>query len=70
MTSRADERLDAYRQILARRPEDGYRRGSTVTQAGAPDRHERWRGLADAFLAYVLIERDGTLHEITRDASS
>ena len=65
-----DERLDAWRQIAARRPEDNYRRGSTVTQAGAPNRHERWRVLADAFLTYALIERDGTLHEITRDASS
>ena len=61
MTSR-DERLDAYQQILARRPEDNYRRGSRVTQAGAPDRHERWRGLADAFLAYVLVERDDGPH--------
>ena len=52
-----DERLDAYRQIAARRPEDDYHRGATVTQAGAPDRHERWRVLADAFLTYALVER-------------
>ena len=61
MTSR-DERLDAYRQIVSRQPDDGYRRGSTVTQAGAPDRHELWRALADSFLAYVLVERDDGPH--------
>ena len=54
----AADRLDAYRQIVSRQPDDGYRRGSTVTQAGAPDRHERWHFLATAFLAYVRIERD------------
>jgi hypothetical protein len=57
-----DERLDAYHQIVSRRPDDGYRRGSTVTQAGAPDRHERWRALAGSFLAYVLIDRDDGPH--------
>ena len=51
-----DERLDAYRQIVSRRSEDGYRRSSTVTQVGAPDRHKRWHFLADAFLAYALID--------------
>jgi len=69
VTSRdTDERLDAYQQILARRPEDGYRRGSTVTQAGAPDRHERWRVLPAAFLAYVLIGRDESQEAKWHDA--
>jgi len=58
----AADRLDAYRQIVSRRPDDGHRRGSTVTQAGAPDRHERWRVLADAFLTYVMSERDEGRH--------
>jgi hypothetical protein len=58
----AVDRLEAYRQIIARRPEDGHRRGSTVTQAGAPDRHERWRALAAAFLAYVMSEQDEGRH--------
>ncbi|HAD76267.1 MAG TPA: hypothetical protein DCG16_10820 [Gemmatimonadetes bacterium] len=54
----AADRLDAYQQILARRPDDGYRRGSRVTQVGAPDRHERWRFLAVSSLVYILIDRD------------
>jgi hypothetical protein len=33
-----------------------------VTQAGAPDRHERWRALAAAFLAYVMSEQDEGRH--------
>ena len=56
------DRLDAYRGLLARPPTDDYRRESRVTHAGAPDRHERWRALADSFLAYVLIERDDDPH--------
>ena len=65
----AADRLDAYRQIVARRPEDGHHRGSTVTQAGAQDRHERWHYLATAFLAHALLDQDGTLPAITRDAT-
>ncbi len=56
------DRLDAYRKIISRRPDGGdphgHRRGSTVTQAGAPDRHERWRALAAAFLAYTMSDQD------------
>jgi len=54
----AADRLDAYRHIVSRRPDDGHHRGSTVTQAGAPDRHERWRILAAAFLAYSMSDQD------------
>ena len=57
-----DERLNAWRQIAARRPEDNYRRGSTVTQAGATNRHERWSVLADAWLAHVMSEQDEGRH--------
>ena len=52
------DRLDAYRQIVSRRPDDGHHRGSTVTQAGAPDRHEQWRALAAAFVAHAMSEQD------------
>ena len=51
-------RLDVYRQIVARRPDDTYVRRSVQTQSGAPDRHLRWRVIAQAYLAYVMLDHD------------
>ena len=58
MTSRdTDERLDAYRQIVARPPTDGHHRGATLTQPGAPDPEETWRGLVVAYVTRYRVEQ-------------
>ena len=59
MTSRdTDERLDAYRQIVARPPTGGYQRGATLTQPGAPDPERTWRGLVVAYVTRCRVEQD------------
>ena len=59
MTSRdADERLDVYRQIVARPPTDGHHRGATLTQPGAPDPERTWRGLVVAYVTRCRVEQD------------
>jgi hypothetical protein len=59
MTSRdADERLEAYRQIVARPPTDGYQRGATLTQPGAPAPEGLWRGLMVAYVTRCRVEQD------------
>ena len=59
MTKKLDssQRLEAYRQLLAQDSDDDHRRGSTLTQAGSPDRYSKWTHLLSTYAAHLLVAR-------------
>ena len=59
----AADRLDAYRWIIAQRPDDGHQRGSTVTQEGAHTRYDLWPRLVAAHHAHRLLTRTDDDHD-------